>query len=200
MARRKPVVVRFASCELERGNSFIYRDVGVAVATVYFVGNSLRGIAVASRRSPGTELAMICFQGRENNRAVQTCRFSFLKLPRGFCGVSFRHLIRQRSNYYSPYSPRKDGSSALGFLIRVQKIVTRNREAFSKGHVCGLERRSSKLAEVGLAGILRHEIARDTGEETPSSPPWELNPAASCPGNIPCLHPPERISPLREQD
>lgn len=76
IARRKPVMVRFASCERERSNSFIYRDVGVAVATVYFVGNSLRGIAVASRRSPGTELTMICFQGRENNRAAQTCRFS----------------------------------------------------------------------------------------------------------------------------
>lgn len=76
IARRKPVMVRFASCERERSNSFIYRDVGVAVATVYFVGNSLRGIAVASRRSPGTELTMICFQGRESNRAAQTCRFS----------------------------------------------------------------------------------------------------------------------------
>lgn len=199
MARRKPVVVRFASCELERGNSFIYRDVGVAVATVYFVGNSLRGIAVASRRSPGTELAMICFQGRESNRAVQTCRFSFLKLPRGFCGVSFRHLIRQRSNYYSPLT-------AQGWILRARIPNTRSEDCYAKPR--GIFQRArmrprATFVKVGRGWAGWHFAARNCAWHRGRNsflPSLELNPAASCPGNIPCLHPPERISPLREQD
>lgn len=58
------------------------------------------------------------------------------------------------------------------------------RGIFERARVRPSERRSSKLAsEVGLAGILRHEIARDTGEETPSSPPW----LSELPGQHPLL-------------
>lgn len=197
MARRKPVVVRFASCELERGNSFIYRDVGVAVATVYFVGNSLRGIAVASRRSPGTELAMICFQGRESNRAVQTCRFSFLKLPRGFCGVSFRHLIRQRSNYYSPLT-------AQGWILRARIPNTRSEDCYAKPR--GIFQRArmrprATFVKVGRGWAGWHFAARNCAWHRGRNsflPSLEAQPCCELPGQHPLLTSPGTyLSPSR---
>lgn len=70
-----------------------------------------------------------------------------------------------------------------------------NREAFSKGHVCGprSDVRQSWPARLGWLAFCGTKLRVTPGKKL--LPP--LLGSASCPGNIPCLHPSERISPYR---
>lgn len=123
------------------------------------------------------------FPGTE--RVICAAQIFLLKLPRGFCGVSFRRLITRLIELVP---------SRAGFLME-DCSEDWNREAFSKGHVCGprSDVRQSWPARLGWLAFCGTKLRVTPGKKL--LPP--LLGSASCPGNIPCLHPSERISPYR---